>query len=44
MMTASKRVVDGVILPVAPHATPIEGTFKYYSELWIIVYSGADKY
>ncbi|KAF2115703.1 amidase [Lophiotrema nucula] len=29
--TASKRMVDGVILPVAPHAAPPEACFKYYA-------------
>lgn len=29
-LTAVKRAVDAVILPVAPHAAPPEGSFKYY--------------
>ena len=31
-LTLSGRPVDGVILPVAPHAAPPEGNFKYYGE------------
>ena len=29
-VTSNKRPVDGVILPVAPHAATPEGLFKYY--------------
>lgn len=28
--TDCKRAVDGVIMPIAAHAAPPEGTFKYY--------------
>ncbi|KAF2703356.1 amidase [Pleomassaria siparia CBS 279.74] len=29
--TICRRVVDGVILPAAPHVAPPEGSFKYYA-------------
>ena len=32
-LTASKRAVDGVIMPVAPHTAAPEGSFKYYGTL-----------
>ncbi|KAH6864999.1 amidase signature domain-containing protein [Alternaria rosae] len=30
-LTASKRAVDGVIMPIAPHTAAPEGSFKYYA-------------
>lgn len=32
-LTASKRAVDGVIMPIAPHTAAPEGSFKYYGTL-----------
>lgn len=32
-LTVSKRAVDGVIMPVAPHTAAPEGSFKYYGAL-----------
>ncbi|KAK3064060.1 hypothetical protein LTS18_010431 [Coniosporium uncinatum] len=39
-LTACKRPVDGVIMPVAAHAAPPEGSFKYYA--WTAIPSMLD--